>query len=53
MLQVKIKSRLKFLNLHVGCFSICFFLALIIHELGPGDKRHWESTQVQKFLTWI
>ena len=27
MLLVKIKSRLKFLNLHVGWFSICFFLS--------------------------
>ena len=27
MLLAKIKSRLKFLNLHVGWFSICFFLS--------------------------
>ena len=37
MLQVKIKFRLKFINL--GLFSISFvFQRLIIHELGLGGK---------------
>ena len=25
------------------------FLALIIHELGLGDKGNWESTKLKKF----
>ena len=36
MLQVRIKFALKFFNL--GWFSISCLLALIIYELGPGDK---------------
>ena len=45
MLQVKIKFRLKFFNLHVGWFSLfSCLLALIIHESGLGDKGNWEST---------
>ena len=49
MLQLKIKFRLKFFNL--GWFSISFqcILALIIHELGLGDKGNGESTLVKIF----
>ena len=42
MLLVKIKLRLNFLTL-VDFLFLCF-LALIIYELGLGDKESWEST---------
>ena len=49
MLQVKIK--LIQVNIFQPRLILYFllFLALIIHELGPGQKRYWESTKVKIF----
>ena len=45
MLQVKIKFRLKLFNLLIRMILhfLCL-LALILRELGLGDKLNWEST---------
>ena len=43
MLQVKIKFRSKFFKPTLILYFLSL-LALIIQELGPGDKGNWEST---------
>ena len=47
LLQIKIKSRLKFFSLGWFSFFLCL-LALIIHDLELGDKGNWESTLAKK-----
>ena len=32
--------------------NILCLLALIFHELGPGNKENWESTKIKSKLTW-
>ena len=44
MLQVKITFRLDFLTYGKLILNFFCILALIIHELGHGDKENWEST---------
>ena len=51
MLQVELKFTLKFCNL--GWFSLFGLLALIIQELGLGDKGNWESTQLKKIKLYF
>ena len=51
MLQVKIKFRLTTLIL-----NFLYLLALIIHELGLGDKENWKkiiNIINYKILTWM
>jgi len=43
VLQVKIKFRSKFFKPRLILYFLSL-LALIIHELGLGDKGNWEST---------
>ena len=55
MLQVKIKFKIKFKKnlLTYSRLVLNFFclLALIINELGLGDKENWESTQLGRKIS--
>ena len=52
MLQVKFDFRLNFFIETRLIHNFLCLLALIIHELGQGNKGNWESTWVASKLTW-
>ena len=50
MLQVNY-IQVKIIQPRLILYFLCL-LALIIHELGLGEKENWESSKVKSKLTW-